>query len=484
MTGSETLGAPQRFVIVHGHFYQPPRENPWLDIVERQISAAPHHDWNERVYDQCYRPNAYSRLLDKKGMILDIYNNYRSLDFNFGPTLFSWMLREHPKTARRIIDADSESCRRFQDHGNAIGQVYNHLIMPLAKRRDQLTQIRWAKRFFRQHFQRDLEGLWLAETAINMETVRCLVEEGIRFVILSPSQAQRVRPLDGSQQWQETAHHGIDTRRPYRIFPCAPDQGLIEGFLDVFFFNEPLSREVSFGEILNDANVFGEKIRSCFSQHQHEDEAVIIATDGETFGHHKPLSDMCLAYFFCKVAPRLGIAPVNFAWYLATHPPAWEVTLKDAFGEGCAWSCAHGVGRWSRDCGCQTGGQVSWKQHWRAPLRTALQDLQNRIDGKFESRLSPLFGYPWKLRDAYGAIAEARSLDAMRQVLERLGAKAPLTEAEVLLTRRLIEAQKFMLFAFTSCGWFFSDIGGIETIQNLAYAGRALQLGIEGREYE
>ena len=484
MTGNERGGCGRRYIIIHGHFYQPPRENAWLNIVERQPSADPYHDWNERVYDQCYRPNAYSRLLDSKGMIAAIHNNYANLNFNFGPTLFSWLLRRHPETVRRILEGDRESRAALQNHGNAIGQVYNHCIMPLASRRDQITQIRWAKAFFRKHFERDPEGLWLAETAINMETVRCLVEEGIRFVVLSPAQAERFRPLSGDTEWTSVAQRGIDTRRPYRVFPCEPGGGRLDGHLDVFFFNEPLSREVSFGNLLSEAHLFGEKIRSCFNDASREDEAVIIATDGETFGHHKPLSDMCLAYFFRKVAPRMNITPVNFAWYLEMHPPLHEVVLKNAFSEGSAWSCAHGVGRWTRDCGCKTGGAPGWKQTWRAPLREAFGELQHRIDKQYERDLSSLFSDPWKVRDAYIEIDEARSFDAMKQILERQGARDPLSKEQALLARRLIEAQKFMLFAYTSCGWFFSDLSGIETIQNIAYAGRAMQLGIDANAFE
>jgi alpha-amylase/alpha-mannosidase (GH57 family) len=483
MTGCEGAGAPRRFVIIHGHFYQPPRENPWFDRIERQVSAAPYHDWNECVYDQCYRPNAFSRLLDPKGMIVDIHNNYENLSFNFGPTLFSWLLCTHPKIAQRIIDADRESIKKMSGHGNAIGQVYNHSIMPLSSRRDQLTQIRWAKAFFRKHFGRDTEGLWLAETAINMETVRCLIEEGIRFVILSPSQAESIRPLDGSRGWSAAAG-GIDTRRPYRIFPTTRDGGLLPGYLDVFFFDESLSRETSFGDVLDDARRFAARIRSCFDERSREDAAVVLATDGETFGHHKPLSDMCLAYFFCKVAPAMNLTPVNFGWYLETHQPAWEVTLRDAFGEGTAWSCSHGVGRWTRDCGCKTGGQASWKQEWRTPLRVALSMLHKRIDEAYETTLAPLFADPWTLRDSYPAIAEARSFLEMKKLVESCGALKPLSGEQALAARRLIEAQKYMLFAFTSCGWFFSDVGGIETVQNIAYAARALQLGIEPGRFE
>ena len=482
MIGNEHSGGPRRFVIIHGHFYQPPRENPWLDIVEHQPSAAPYHDWNECVYDQCYRPNGFSRLLDPKGMITGIHNNYAGLSFNFGPTLFDWLETEHPKTAGRIMEADRESSGRLDKHGNAIGQVYNHIIMPLASRRDQLTQIRWAKAFFRKRFERDPEGLWLAETAINMETVRCLVEEGIKFVVLSPAQAEAFKPLGGND-WQYASHRAIDTRRPYRLFPQAQDGGRIEGFIDVFFFDEALSREISFGDVLSDARVLGSKIRSRFDGHLQEDAVVVIATDGETFGHHKPLTDMCLSYFFKKVAREMDIIPVNFGYYLEIHPPVFEVRLKNPFGEGTSWSCSHGVGRWVRDCGCKTGGPVTWNQAWRGPLRSALQGLQKHVDETFEKSLSSLFIDPWKVRDAYFEISGARSLEEKKAVLSRLGARGTLSREQALLTCRLIEAQKYMLFAFTSCGWFFSDVSGIETVQNISYAARALQLGIEKDDF-
>jgi alpha-amylase/alpha-mannosidase (GH57 family) len=483
MTGNDAIHNKSRYVIIHGHFYQPPRENPWLDIIERQSSAAPYHDWNECVYDQCYRPNAFSRLLDSKGMITDIHNNYGNLSFNFGPTLFSWLLKQHPNTARRIIEADHESLTRFENHGNAIGQVFNHIIMPLASKRDQITQIRWAKAFFKKHFERDPEGLWLAETAINMETVKCLVEEGIRFVILSPSQAEKYKPLSGGN-WTYCHDCNIDVQHPYRIFPYSTDGKPVNGHLDVFFFNEPLSREISFGNILSDSNLLGTKINSCFNSHSNEDSAVIIATDGETFGHHKPLSDMCLSYFFKKIAPEMNLVPVNFSWYLAKHPPAFEVTLKNSSGEGTSWSCAHGTGRWSRDCGCKTGGEASWRQGWRTPLRTAFRQLQQSVDENYERNLSDIFSDPWKLRDSFYEIAEARTLEDMKIILESYDTKCKISDEKAFLVRRLIEAQKYMLFAFTSCGWFFSDVSGIETVQNIAYAGRALQLGIEPEQFE
>ncbi|MGA2506533.1 MAG: DUF3536 domain-containing protein [Chitinispirillaceae bacterium] len=467
----------KKYVIIHGHFYQPPRENPWIDTIETQESAAPYHDWNERVHDECYRPNAYSRLLDANGAIIDIHNNYRTMNFNFGPTLFSWLEQRHIGTVRRIVEADRSSAEALEGHGNAIAQVYNHVIMPLASRRDQLTQIRWARHYFRERFKREPEGMWLAETAINMETVTCLIEENIRFVILSPAQAEAFRPLDGNAQWTP-AGSGLDTRQAYRIYPSDRAGNRIPGFLDVFFFDAALSREAGFGDLLKDAHVLGNRINASFDGNASTDQAVILATDGETFGHHKPFGDMCLAYFFKKIAPRLNIVPVNFGYFLAKNPPRREVSLKDAFGEGTSWSCVHGVGRWARDCGCATGGEPKWKQGWRAPLRAALQQLQVSVDREYESVISAERLAPWELRDAYIQVIDDPSLQKFIRFLDERSGGLKFTRERAMAIRKLLEAQKYILYAFTSCGWFFSDIGGLEAVQNLAYGIRALQLGI------
>jgi len=477
MTGSEKNGKRVKYVIIHGHFYQPPRENPWIDLIENQPSAAPHHDWNERIYDQCYRPNAYSRLLDPQGMIVDIYNNYQNLSYNFGPTLFSWLEQFHPVTAQRIIQSDIESCQRLGGHGNAVAQVYNHIIMPLASRRDQLTQIRWSKYFFRKRYGRDPEGIWLAETAINMETVLCLIEENFKFVILSPNQAESFRAFQGDTAWYQTSQRGIDTRCAYRIFPKDINGNQLPGYLDAFFFDEGLSKEISFGNLLTDAHILGNRINSCYTDNPIVDQVVTIATDGETFGHHKPFGDMCLAYFFKNIAKKLDIVPVNFGYYLSKCPPVYEVVLKNMFGEGTAWSCAHGVGRWTRDCGCQTGGQPGWKQGWRHPLRKALEKLQRKIDVEFEKKFIGYEADPWRVRDNYISVEDCTGNDFDTFIKNQLKI-ASLDKKEIFAFRRALEAQKYILFSFTSCGWFFSDISGIETIQNLAYACRALQLGI------
>jgi hypothetical protein len=476
MTGNKEK--PGRYCIIHGHFYQPPRENPWLDIIETQPSAAPAHDWNERVYNDCYRPNAYSRILDSSGMIAEIRNNYRHMSFNFGPTLFRWLEDKHPDVAERIIAADMESCERLDGHGNAMAQVYNHIILPLANRRDTITQIRWAREFFLARFKRQPEGMWLSETAINSQTVECLIEEGIRFVVLAPSQAESIRPLHSDAKFSALAPLPVDTRRPYRILSPGT------GHLDVFFFNERLSKEASFGGLLNDANSFAANLSAQIDPAATVPQAVVLATDGETFGHHKPFADMCLAYFFAHASSGHDISPVNFAWFLDRYPPQWEVKIKNASGEGTAWSCAHGTGRWSRDCGCSTGGRGNWNQKWRAPLRLAFDSLQKRIDARYESFFGSLIPNPWSLRDRLVELIDSRDIMRLKKIMLESGAPADMTETNLHDACSLLEAQKYMLFAYTSCGWFFADIGGIEAVQNLLFACRALQLGLFGAEYE
>lgn len=415
MRGIENKQRARKWVVVHGHFYQPPRENPWLNCIEEQPSAAPQHDWNERIYSQCYRPNGFSRLLDAKGMITGIHNNYSRMSYNFGPTLLSWLEQNHPVTTNRIVDADRQSAAACNGHGNAIAQVYNHIIMPLASKRDQITQIRWAKYAFKRSFGRDPEGIWLAETAINMETVQCLIEEKITFVVLSPTQAEAFRSLKiDHAPWTKTSTQAIDTRRPYRIFASNLAGKKLGGHLDVFFFDEGLSKDVSFSDMLQDAHIFGSRVNACYSDGAEDDQLVVLATDGETFGHHKPFGDMCLAYFFAHVATELGIQPVNFGHYLAVHQPQFEVTLKNANGEGTSWSCPHGVGRWVRDCGCNTGGEAQWTQAWRAPLREALDNLQEKVDDVYVAACATVGASPWQLRDQYIAQVPVASWKKMK----------------------------------------------------------------------
>lgn len=478
MTGKSNL---KKKCIIHGHFYQPPRENPWLDAIEAQPSAAPHHDWNERIYDECYRPNAFSRILDPQGRIFDIHNNYSKLSFNIGPTLFRWLEEKHPLTAQRIIEADKKSVKT-QGHGNAIAQVYNHVIMPLANKRDQLTQIRWAKSFFKRRFNRDPEGFWLAETAIDMETVNSLIEENVKFVVLSPTQAEAISELNNPEAlWESVADGSINTKKAYRIY-ARDDRGTkTGGYIDVFFFDEGLSRAVSFEKLLTSSENLGKRINGAFSKNSKENEAVIIATDGETFGHHSAYGDMCLAHFFTSKAHELDIEVVNFGNFLEHHPPKDEVKIKNAFNGGSAWSCAHGTGRWIRDCGCMTGGYNHWNQKWRGPLRESFNYIQSVLDDEFEEYFSTICTDPWNLRDKYEIVINGDNNTAREFIINETSLKLEDKE-DVNKAIKLLECQKYMMFSFTSCGWFFADIGGIEPVQNMLFAARAIQLGLTGQK--
>ncbi|MBO7131634.1 MAG: DUF3536 domain-containing protein, partial [Fibrobacterales bacterium] len=375
-----------KFLTIHGHFYQPPREDPWTGRIEVQPSAWPARDWNTRIHAECYGPNAWSRVLNDRGQIESIVNNYESFSFNIGPTLMSWIRRFEPETYARIREADRLSVERL-GHGNAIAQVYNHVIMPLASARDRETQLKWGIADFEEHFGRRPEAVWLAETAINMDVVVDLVREGIKYVILAPGQAARVRPIveaGPTPEWRSVDAGSLDTTRPYRIFPRNEHgEPLCDGHLDAFFYNGWLSSAVSFEHLLRSGETFADRIEGTFRPDAGP-ELCSVVTDGESYGHHEPFGDMCAAYLFSRELPRRGIEVVNFGWFLEHFPPKDEVELANAYGEGSAWSCAHGVGRWCRDCGCQTGAGEGWNQKWRAPLRDGLNALKERLDEVFE----------------------------------------------------------------------------------------------------
>ncbi|MGM0443774.1 MAG: DUF3536 domain-containing protein [Fibrobacterota bacterium] len=466
-----------KYCVIHGHFYQPPRESPWFREIIRQESAAPYHDWNERIFDECYRNNAFSRILDETGRIVGVNNNYSYMSFNFGPTLFKWLAEKKPLVYERIIEADRRSCEYFDGHGSAVAQVYNHTILPHASRRDKITQIRWAKSFFHRHFGRDPEGLWLSETAINSETVEVLIRENIKFVILSPNQAEAFRTEVSRKKmetdWYSVDKHGLDPRYPYRVYSYDRRGRRKKGYLSVFFFDEPVSRAISFEDLLDNADILAGRLKSCFDDDAEENQLVSIATDGETFGHHKKDGDMCLAYFFKKKAEEEGLTVVNYASYLAIHPPTREVKLKNARGEGTAWSCAHGTGRWIRDCGCSTGGGPDWNQAWRGPLREAMDYLNQEISMLYEQECEPLFSDPSELRNRYEPFIDSK--EGVDEFLQEQ-ARRRLTRGETDRIVMLLESQVYMQYAYTSCAWFFNDVTGLETVQNIRYALRAWQL--------
>lgn len=460
--GAAELSSARPYVVLHGHFYQPPREDPCLNRIQRQPSASPFHDWNERIWAECYRPNAFARVLDDQGRVVRIVNNYEFLSFNFGPTLLFWLEEHDIEVYQRILAGDRLSAERLEGHGNAIAQVYNHVILPLANERDKYTQIRWGIADFQHRFGRHPQGMWLAETAIDAATVTALVECGIRFVILAPSQAQRIRPL-GQTEWIDVSQGQIDPRRPYRCF--TPDR---EGYLDIFFFDGPISRDLGFGDIVYSTHSLAERIRSALRPDK-EGEAYLIncATDGETFGHHKRGVERTLAYAFCEEFPRRGWQVGNYSHFLSQHPPTWEVQLKPV----TAWSCAHGVGRWSRDCGC--GAVGGWHQRWRQPLREALNWLRDQLAEIYETEARAYLRDPWLARDRYiEVILDRERCDAFLQEHQ----SHRLTAEDRVQVLRLLEMQRYSQLMFTSCGWFFEELSRPEGVQILRYAARAIQL--------
>ncbi|AFZ57371.1 DUF3536 domain-containing protein [Anabaena cylindrica FACHB-243] len=478
------------YVTVHGHFYQPPRENPYLDAIERQPSAAPFHDWNERIHWECYRPNAFARVLNDRNELVGIVNNYEYMSFNIGPTLMSWLERYDMEVYERILEADAKSSQRLHGHGNAIAQVYNHIIMPLANERDKHTQIRWGKEDFKSRFGRDPEGIWLAETAVDYATLQALVDEDIRFIVLAPSQAQRCRPLgtqdDSQPQWHEVGGSQIDPTRPYRCYlkpslsiassPLSStnvtNSDKTEGlpYIDIFFYDGPISRDMGFSDVVYNSHHFAGRVGAAVRGDHRPAQLISVATDGETFGHHKKGTEKTLAYAFIDEFPRHGWTVTNFAHYLSLNPPSWEVELKSI----TAWSCAHGVDRWQDDCGCGGEGGV-WHQQWRRPLRNALNWLRDQLIEVYEECGSKLFRDPWLARDEYIQVLRDRSPANVTRFLSQHQTHK-LTATEQIDALRLLEMQRHALFMFTSCGWFFEEISRPEGTQILRYASRALEL--------
>ncbi|MDF5731082.1 MAG: DUF3536 domain-containing protein [Rhizonema sp. PD38] len=467
------------YVTVHGHFYQPPRENPYLDAIERQSGAAPFHDWNERIHSECYRPNAFARVLNDRGEVVGIVNNYEYLSFNIGPTLMSWLERHDMEVYQRILEGDRNSCDRLNGHGNAIAQVYNHIIMPLANERDKYTQIRWGKEDFRSRFGRDPEGMWLAETAVDYATLEALVKEGIRFIILAPSQAQRCRLLptqdDPKPEWHEVGGNQIDPTRPYRCYlPNGRSSNKEQRtkntpYIDIFFYDGPISRDMGYSDVVYSSNHLAGRIGSAVRGDHRPAQLISVATDGETFGHHKRGTEKTIAYALTEEFPSWGWTVTNFAHYLSLNSPTWEVELKPV----TAWSCAHGVDRWQDDCGCGGGG--GWHQQWRRPLRDALNWLRDRLIEVYEEHGTQFFRDPWQARDEYVKVIHDRSPDNVSRFLNRHQTHE-LTASEQVDALRLLEMQRQALLMFTSCGWFFEEISRPEGTQILRYAARALEL--------
>jgi alpha-amylase/alpha-mannosidase (GH57 family) len=473
------------FIAIHGHFYQPPRENPWFEFIETEESAHPFHDWNERIALECYRPNAHARILDEKGKILEIVNNYSSISFNFGPTLLPWLEKNFQSVYQKILEADREGLRRF-GYGNAIGQVYNHIIMPLANERDKETEVLWGMADFEKRFHRKPEAMWLPETAVNISTLQVLVKYGMRYLILSPFQASRVRPF-GGKRWTDVSQGRIDSTQPYRCFiKDTSGKKLLDQFIDIFFYNGVISKEIAFGDLLKDGNTFSNRFTQFYQESKERPQLIHIATDGETYGHHKKFGDMALAYALEKGFLTRGFEVINHGAFLKRFPPVYEVEIDEGpEGEGTSWSCAHGVGRWKEDCGCSTGGNPGWNQKWRKPLREALDLLRDELSLVFEREGEKIFKDVWEARNGYIEVILNRSPERIKSFFERYGFK-DLDGKGRIKGVKLLEMQRHALQMYTSCGWFFADLAGLETILILQHAARAIQLAEEltGQEIE
>lgn len=446
-----------KYVCIHGHFYQPPRENPWTGIVDRQESAAPFHDWNERVTSQCYEPNAAARILDGAGKVRRTINNYSMISFNFGPTLLSWMEREHPDVYASILRADIESRGRFSGHGGAIAQVYNHVIMPLANARDKRTQVIWGIRDFRSRFGRDPEGMWLPETAVDIEALEIMAAEGIDFTILAPHQASRFREAGGD--WLGVPGREIDTTAPYL---CMLPSG---SRIAIFFYDGRIAHDIAFGNLLDDGARFAKRMIDAAAVKGNRESLSHAAVDGETFGHHHRFGDMALSFCLETIEKSLEAQLTVYGEFLEKHPPENEVEIA----ANTSWSCSHGVERWRSDCGCRAGEHPEWNQKWRGPLREAFDGLRRILDPLFEKEAAAYFADPWAARDNYIDVilaGDARHMDDR--------------------ARMLLEMQRNAMLMYTSCGWFFDDISRIETIQVLRYAARAVELAenISGLQIE
>jgi alpha-amylase/alpha-mannosidase (GH57 family) len=476
------MPAGKRFICIHGHFYQPPRENPWLETVETQDSAAPYHDWNDRICAESYSPNGAARVVNVRNKIVRIVNNYARISFNFGPTLLSWLNDNAQRTYRMVLEGESRSRDRYRGHSSAMAQAYNHMILPLASPRDRDTQIRWGIADYRSRFGLRPEGMWLPETAADTATLEALAQNGIKFTVLAPHQCKRIRPLkplekkpeaDSAKkpesdkkpeiEWTDTPNSSVDTTRPYLVRFASGAS------IAVFFYNGPISRAIAFEGLLNSGDNLVGRLKTGFKDST-QPQLVHVATDGESYGHHHKHGEMALAYALRLVEKDKTVKLANYGSFLAQFPPEFECEIVD----DTSWSCMHGIERWRSNCGCN-GGRAGWSQEWRAPLRKALNDLRDALAPLTESEAGKLFKDAWAARDAYIQIVLDRSPESADRFFAEHQAHL-LSETERVRALELMEMQRHAQLMFTSCGWFFDDIGGIETVQIIAYAARVLQL--------
>jgi hypothetical protein len=465
----------EKWVCIHGHFYQPPRENPWLEAIEPQPSARPYRDWNERITAECYRPNTAARVIDGHGNIIQIVDNYERMSFNVGPTLMSWLEQRAPDVHAALIAADRASVARFSGHGSAMAQAYNHMIMPLATARDRATQVKWGIADFRKRFGRAPEGMWLPECAADTPSLESLAAEGIAFTVLAPYQAKAWRPAGG--EWRTTA---VD---PGRAYKCRLPSGRT---IDLFFYDGATAQAVAFERLLANGHQIVARMTARGAIEGGGPALCHIATDGETYGHHHRYGDMALAWALSQVEQGWdGTRLTNYGEFRAKVPATWEVQLA----ENTSWSCAHGVSRWRDDCGCNSGGRPGWNQKWRRPLRDAFDWLRDHVAGALDSVGRVLLKDPWAARDAYiDVLLDGVSQGDQSSVLSHGGGPPardrflaeheahPLDGEERVRALSLMEMARHAMLMYTSCGWFFDDLSGIETVQCMQYAARVAEL--------
>ncbi|MFM7488384.1 MAG: DUF3536 domain-containing protein, partial [Cytophagales bacterium] len=450
---------PNKYICIHGHFYQPPRENAWLEVIEVQDSAHPYHDWNERINAECYDPNAASRILGQDGVIKKITNNYAKISFNFGPTLLSWMELNAKETYEGILEADRESLKYFGGHGSALAQVYNHIIMPLANARDKETQVIWGIRDFERRFKRKPEGMWLAETAVDNDTLEVLAAHHIKFTILAPRQAKAIRKV-GEEKWTDVNEGTINTRKSYL---CKLPSGKS---IYLFFYEGNISQGIAFNGLLNDGKRFADNLLNGIDKNDSEPQLVHVATDGETYGHHHKHGEMALAFCLDFIDKDKQANLINYGQFLEKVPTVYEAQII----EDSSWSCVHGVERWRSDCGCNSG--KGYHQKWRGPLREALDWLRDSVAHIFEKEGGTVLENPWHARNEYINVVLNRSDKSIQAFLQH-HALPHASENKIL---RILEMQRHAMLMYTSCGWFFDEISGIETIQVIQYACRVVQL--------
>jgi len=445
-------------ICIHGHWYQPPRENPFTGVVDDQPSAAPYANWNERITAECYEPNSEAKILAEDGSVRRTLNNYCYVSSDWGPTLLDWLDDHHPDLYQRIIDADLASRERFGGHGTAMAQAYNHTILPLSNRRDKRTQILWGIADFESRFGRSPEGMWLPETAVDLESLELMADTGVGFTVLSPYQAAWV--LDGSE-WIDVVGGSIDTRVPYTV-------QLFGGrSISVFFYDGPLSQEIAFNGVLDDGAILAKRLVQGLGEPSADTRLVNVATDGETYGHHHRFGEMALARAIEEIESDPDITLTTYAQFLASSPPTRIVRIIEA----TSWSCAHGVDRWRSDCGCDTGRHPEWNQEWRSHLREAMDLLRDAVAEEFDVRGGTLLIDPWLARDEYVEVLLGGSTERFldRHMAPGAGESRPTALA-------LLEAQRHAMLMYTSCGWFFDDLAGLEGVFVLRHAGKLIQL--------